>query len=169
MRVWLCTNPLKSGQSQAFPQRFVSQLEKDYPTKDKKVLWMFCGGIRPSKNNDTNDIRPETKATYTCSFQDIPEKKKYDMIIADPPYNALYAKEWEADLPKPKHIIEKAKKLLKPDGILLLFHIIVTPTYRKKTGFERVGLHPVLCGLGNAIRVVNVLQNPQSSKQVMIK
>ena len=121
---------------------------------------MFCGGIRPSKNNDTNDIRKETEATYSCSFQDIPEKKKYDMIIADPSYNALYAKEWKVDLPKPKHIIEKAEKLLKKGGILLLFHIIVTPTYRKKTGFERVGLHPVLCGLGNAIRVVNVLRKP---------
>ena len=82
------------------------------------------------------------------------------MIIADPSYNALYAKEWKVDLPKPKHIIEKAEKLLKKGGILLLFHIIVTPTYRKKTGFERVGLHPVLCGLGNAIRVVNVLRKP---------
>ena len=158
MAVWLCTNPLRSGQSQAFPQRFVSQLNKYYPTEGKKVLWMFCGGVRPSKDNDTNDIREETKPTYSCSFQDIPESKKYDMVIADPPYNALYAKEWEADLPKPKHIIEKAARLLKPGGILLLFHIVVTPTYRKKTNFERVGLHPVLCGLGNAIRVVNVLK-----------
>lgn len=159
MRVWLCTNPLRNGQNQAFPQRFVSQLEKDYTLKGKKVLWMFCGGIKPSKNNDTNDIRVETNPTYCCSFTDIPEKKKYDIIIADPPYNALYAKEWKEDLPKPKHIIEKAEKLLLPNGILILFHIIVTPTYRKKTGFERIGLHPVLCGLGNAIRVVNVLKN----------
>jgi hypothetical protein len=158
MRVWLCTNPLRSGQDQAFPQRFVSQLENDYPLKGKKVLWMFCGGVKPSKNNDTNDIRPETKATYPCSFQDIPDGERYDIIIADPPYNALYAKEWNADLPKPKHIIEKSVKLLKEGGILILFHIIITPTYRKKTNFERIGLHPVLCGLGNAIRVVNVLR-----------
>ena len=162
MSVWLCTNPLRGdkiegGQGQMFPQRFVSQLNKYYPTEGKKVLWMFCGSVRPSKDNDTCDIRKETKATYVCSFKDIPEKKKYDMIIADPPYNAFYAEEWSADLPKPKHIIEKAVKLLKPGGILLLFHIIVTPTYRKKTNFERIGLHPVLCGLGNAIRVVNVL------------
>jgi hypothetical protein len=34
MRVWLCTNPLKSGQNQAFPQRFISQLEKDYLTNN---------------------------------------------------------------------------------------------------------------------------------------
>jgi len=160
MTIWRCTNPLRSGQSQAFPQRFISELKKSYSLDNKKILWMFCGGIRPSENNDTNDIREETEPTYLCSFEDIPESANgtYDMIIADPPYNALYAKEWEKELPKPKHIIREAERLLKPGGLLLLFHIIITPTYRKSYGFERVGLHPVLCGLGNAIRVVNVLK-----------
>lgn len=161
MTIWKCTNPLKSGQNQAFPQRFLLNLERQYPTINKRVLWMFAGGIRSKKNNDTNDIRPETKPTYCCDFREIPENKEYDMIIADPPYNALYASEWSSDLPKPKHIIEKATKLLKPNGLLLLFHIIVTPTYRKTTKMERIGLHPVLCGLGNAIRVVNVFQLKQ--------
>ena len=80
------------------------------------------------------------------------------MIIADPPYNKLYAEKWKKDLPKPKHIVREAHRLLKPNGILLLLHIIVVPTYRKQFGFQRIGLHPVLCGLGNAIRIVNVLQ-----------
>ena len=158
LTTWKCANPSRQGQQQAFPSRFLLELERYYPTKGKQVLWMFCGGIKPSKNNDTNDIREETNPTYFCSFQDIPEKKKYDIIIADPPYNALYADEWKSDLPKPKHIIEKSSCLLKRGGILLLLHIIITPTYRKDTGFERIALHPVLCGLGNAIRVVNVLQ-----------
>ena len=125
---------------------------------------MFAVGVKNNpeylklnRKDDTNDIREETGADIVCSFQDLPEDKKYDIIVADPPYNALYAKEWEKDLPKPKHIIEKSARLLKTNGTLLLFHIVVTPTYRKQTNFERMGLHPVLCGLGNAIRVVNVL------------
>lgn len=169
MRVWLCTNPLRSGQNQALPQRFISQLNKDYPLEGKEVLWMFAGGVKKNpeyiklgRRDDTNDVRRESGADIVCSFMDLPESKKYDVIIADPPYNELYAGEWKKDLPKPKHIIEKASKLLKPNGILLLFHIVVTPTYRKNTKFERIGLHPVLCGLGNAIRVVNVLILPDS-------
>ena len=158
MGIWKCTNPLRSGQAQAFPQRFLLNLERQYPTKDKKVLWLFAGGVRPSKNNAACDIRPETKATYVCDFTEIKGKNKYDMIVADPPYNQLFANEWKQDLPKPKHIIRESHRLLKPNGILLLFHIIITPTYRKEFGFERIGLHPVLCGLHNAIRVVNVLQ-----------
>jgi len=110
MTIWRCTNPLKSGQDQAFPQRFLRNLEKYYPTKNKKVLWMFAGGIKPSKNNDTNDIRIETKPTFLCDFTEISGKEKYDMIVADPPYNALYAKEWKSDLPKPKHIINEKRK-----------------------------------------------------------
>ena len=50
MTVWRCTNPLRSGQSQSFPQRFLLNLEKQYPTKGKKVLWMFAGGIKPNQN-----------------------------------------------------------------------------------------------------------------------
>ena len=160
MTVWKCTNPLRSGQSQAFPQRFLLNLEKQYPTKGKKVLWLFAGGVNPNKDNDTCDIRSETNATFICDFKEIPKSVngKYDIIVADPPYNQLFADEWKTDLPKPKHIIKEAHRLLKPGGILLLFHIIVTPTYRKDFGFERIGLHPVLCGLHNAIRVVNVLK-----------
>jgi len=174
MSVWLCTNPLRSGQSQAFPQRFISQLNQYYPLESKRVLWMFGGGVRSNpdylklgRNDDTNDIREETGATYACSFDEIPESAngQYDIIVADPPYNALYAKEWERDFPKPKHIIREAQRLLKPEGILLLLHIIVTPTYRKSYGFERIGLHPVLCGLGNAIRVVNVLKLANERKE----
>jgi len=162
MDIWKCTNPLRGGQAQAFPQRFLLNLERQYPTKDKKVLWLFAGGIRPSKNNDTCDIRKETKATYVCDFTEIPGKNKYNMIVADPPYNQLYADEWKQDLPKQKHIIREAHRLLKPGGILILFHIVIAPTYRKDFGFERIGLHPVLCGLHNAIRVVNVLQKPST-------
>ena len=160
MSVWKCTNPLKSGQNQAFPQRFISELNKNYSLENKKVLWMFSGGIKQSKNNDTCDIRKETNPTFCCSFEVLPESLngKYDYIVADPPYNELYAKEWNKDVPKPKHIIKESFRLLKKDGILLLFHIIITPTYRKNYNFERIGLHPVLCGLGNVIRVVNVLK-----------
>lgn len=165
MRVWLCTNPLRSGQSQAFPQRFITQLDKDYPLSDKEVLWMFSGMVQDNpdyiklnRNDDRNDIRKETGANIIGDFKELSENKKYDMIVADPPYNQLYASEWRSDLPKNKHIIEKSAKLLKDNGILVLFHIVVTPTYRKQTNFERIGLHPVLCGLHNAIRVANVLQ-----------
>ena len=158
LTVWRCTNPSMQGQRQSFPSRFLSNLERYYPTKDKQVLWMFAGGIKPNKNNDTNDIRPETKPTFLCDFKDIPEIKKYDMIIADPPYNHLFAEEWKNNLPKPKHIVEKSARLLKGGGLLLLLHILVIPTYRKTTGFERIALHPVLCGLNNVIRVLNVFQ-----------
>lgn len=160
MTVWKCANPTRGIQKQAFPQRFLLNLQRYYPTKDKKVLWLFAGSIRPDKDNDTNDIRQETNPTFACSFEKIPEEYNgiYDMIIADPPYNKLYAEEWKTDLPKPKNIIKTASRLLKPNGILLLLHIIIVPEYRKEFGFERIGLHPVLCGLGNAIRVLNVLK-----------
>jgi SAM-dependent methyltransferase len=165
MEVWKCTNPSKQGsQSQMFPTRFLRNLERVYPTKDKKVLWMFSGSMKGDKNNITTDIRKETGADIISSYDKLPiEDNSFDMIIADPPYNQLFAKEWKADLPKPKRIIQEALRILRPEGILILLHIVVTPTYQNSLNhqghcFKRIGLHPVLCGLHNAIRVTNVLQ-----------
>ena len=165
MEVWKCTNPSKQGsQSQVFPTRFLRNLERVYPTENKKVLWMFSGSMKGNKNNVTTDIREETGADIIAPYDELPLKDNtFDMVIADPPYNELFAKEWSSKLPKPRRIIKEALRLLKPDGILILLHIVVTPTYQNSLlhqgyCFQRVGLHPVLCGLHNAIRVTNVLQ-----------
>jgi len=175
MEVWKCTNPSKQGsQSQMFPARFLRNVERVYPTKEKRVLWMFSGSMKGDKNNVTTDIREETGADYICPYDELPFKENsFDIVIADPPYNKLFAKEWKADLPKPKRIIREALKVLKPNGILLLLHIIVTPTYQNSlkdkdgNNFRRIGLHPVLCGLNNAIRVLNVYQ--KSDVQLIAK
>ena len=85
------------------------------------------------------------------------------MIIADPPYNSLYAEEWKADLPKPKRILGEASRIVKEGGLIIILHIIVVPCY-KEFGVERVAIHPVLCGSNNAIRVVSIFRKKQSGK-----
>ena len=159
MTVWKCTNPPKAGvQKQSFPTRFLSNLERQYGYKDKKILWMFSGGV--TEQGDTTDIREETGADIIAPYDKLPIKNgTYDMVVADPPYNSIYAKEWKADLPKPKRILFEASRITKIGGVIVILHILVIPEYvNSGSQVRRVGLHPVLCGVNNAIRVVSVFE-----------
>jgi len=153
--VWKCGNPSSKGQRQQYPSRFIYNLKKYYPFENKKVLTMFSGS---SDIGDTTDIRPETGAKIVAPYNKLPIKDNtYDMVIADPPYNSLYAEQWKADLPKPKRILREASRIVKKGGLILILHIIIIPAY-KDCNVKRVAIHPVLCGINNAIRVLNVFK-----------
>ena len=158
LTTWKCANPPKGKQRQMFPSRFIRNLKKVYPLEGKKILWMFSGAIE--EGGDTIDIRPETKATFICSYEHIPVRNgTYDMVIADPPYNQLFAKEWKTDLPKPKHILKEAARITKKGGLIMILHCVIIPCYHKERfKVQRIALHPILCGIHNAIRVLNVFQ-----------
>jgi len=80
-----------------------------------------------------------------------------DNVIADPPYAQHYQNEWHGKLPKPKHILKEATRLVKPHGLIGILHIIIIPAY-KEYNIQRVGLHPILAGSNNAIRCFNVFR-----------
>ena len=151
---WLCGNPPSSGQRQRYPGRFEYNLRKYYNPEGLDVLHMFSGSCSWGM---TTDARPETGADIIAPYDKLPDIGPFDMVIADPPYNAGFAQEWQKELPKPKWIAREAMKVLKPNGLFLLLHIIVLPAY-KELGMERVAIHPVLCGPNNAIRVLNVMR-----------
>jgi len=153
--VWLCGPPPACGQKQRYPSRFLFNLKKFYPFENKKVLTMFSGS---SEIGDTTDIRPETGAKFVGPYDKLPiEDETYDMVVADPPYNALYASEWSANLPKPKRILKEAARVTNVGGYILILHIIIVPAY-KELNVKRVALHPILTGPNNAIRVLNVFK-----------
>jgi len=159
MTVWKCTNPPKAGvQKQSFPTRFLSNLEKHYNYKNKNVLWMFSGGIKEC--GTTTDIREETGADIVAPYDNLPIKDEtYEIVVADPPYNSLYAKEWKSDLPKVKRILFEASRVTKVGGLVILLHILVAPEYvNSGSRLKRRAIHPVLCGVNNAIRCVSVFE-----------
>lgn len=144
---------------QRYPGRFVYNLKKFYPYDGKRVLTMFSGS---SGIGDTTDIRAETGAKYVCPYDDLSAIPcdTYDMVIADPPYTIGFAQEFVStlkDVPKPKRILREATRVAKPNGLILILHVIVIPAY-KEYRVERIALHPILCGPNNAIRVLNVFR-----------
>jgi len=120
------------------------------------ALHMFSG---QSGWGVTTDIRAETGADIVAPFDGIPRAGgSFSAVLADPPYNQWFAAEWQADFPKPKHVLREAVRLVRPGGLIGILHIIVIPAY-KEMGVVRVGLHPVLAGPNNAVRVFNVFRS----------
>lgn len=152
---WRCGSPPADGQYQRYPSRFEYNLRQTYLMDGLRVLHMFSGAC---DWGETTDIRPETGADIIAPYDDLPNGiGPYDMVIADPPYNSIFAKTWRKDVPVPKRIARAASKVLKVGGLFLLLHVIILPAY-KDLGLERIALHPILCGPNNAIRVLNVLR-----------
>lgn len=156
IETWRCGPPPAHGQRQRYPSRFLFNLQRHYPEFiGDYTLHMFSGS---ADWGTTTDIRPETGADYVAPFDALPFRDElWDHVLADPPYADHYAGEWHTDLPKPKHILREAARLVKPGGLIGILHIIIIPAY-KELGVERVGLHPILAGPNNAVRVFNVLR-----------
>ena len=158
IETWRCGGPPRTGQMQRYPGRFFANVRRYYPEfMDETVLHMFAGSC---EWGTSTDIREETGADVVAPYDAIPlPDHSFSAVLADPPYANHWANEWHAELPKPKTILGEAVRLVKPDGLIGILHIIVIPAY-KCFGVERVGLHPVLVGPNNAVRCFNVFRAP---------
>lgn len=152
---WLTGPPRKNGQKQQYPGRFLYNLKRVYPEfVSDRTLHMFSGS---SDFGITTDLLSPI-AAIKGDFRNIPLlDNSMDAVLADPPYADHYQNEWGGDLPKPKHILAEAVRIVKPGGIIGILHIIIIPAY-KELGVKRIALHPILAGPNNAIRVFNVFR-----------
>jgi len=153
---WLCGPPTSHGQFQQYPSRFIYNLRKTYPEMlVPEALHMFSGA---SDLGVTTDFRDETGADIVAPFDAIPrEDGSFPAVLADPPYADHWQGQWHGELPKPKHILKEAARLVEYGGLIGILHIIIIPAY-KDLGVERIALHPILTGPNNAIRVFNVFR-----------
>lgn len=153
---WLCGPPSSHGQFQQYPSRFIFNVRKHYPEMlVPEALHMFSGS---SDLGVTTDFREETGADIVAPFNAIPRPdKSFPSIIADPPYADHWQGQWHGELPKPKHILKEAARLVEDGGLIGILHIIIIPAY-KELNVERIALHPILTGPNNAIRVFNVFR-----------
>lgn len=154
---WLCGPPPANGQRQRYPSRFLFNLKRVYPELVTiETLHMFAGSC---EWGITTDIREESGADIIAPFNRLPlEPNSFRNVVADPPYADHYQKQWGGELPKPKHILREAARVVRPGGLIAILHIIIIPAY-KEIGVERIALHPILAGPNNAVRVLNVFRN----------
>lgn len=109
----------------------------------------------------TTDAREETGCDIVSPYDSFAQNydgKKFDIVVADPPYNKGFSNEWtthDDNLPKPKRIQREAAKVLRMGGLCMILHVIQVPAY-KENGMELVAIHPILVGANNAARTLTV-------------
>ncbi len=155
-----------TGQKQRYPGRFVTYLDAHYHLDGKRILEMFSGSgeLQQRFCAITTDIRSAAGPDFVAPYDNLHlPGKKFDVVVADPPYNAGFANEWtthEGALPKPKWIQREAAKVLKIGGLCMILHVIQIPAY-KENGMRAVAYHPIFTGPNNAARLLSV------SKKIM--
>lgn len=164
-----CGSPSrKEGRRQALPTRFWKYFICDYYPDENdlpgSLLHLFSGGLVGDKYGITVDIDKNTPADYHYNCLDLPKgwENYWEVVFADPPYNAGFGTEWPVEFPRPTHILREMARVCKPGGIIAMLHILIMPAPK---GCERIAIHPVLAGPYNAIRVLNVYRKENKERK----
>lgn len=114
-----------------YAEEWIIELAKDILNEqDIKLLNLFCGmnklGVRV-------DINPEVNPDHIYDAHKVSQcfgkNTKFDIILADPPYSNEESKEiYDIKIPlKYKVWTAECDKLLKPGGLLIVYHKYVMP------------------------------------------
>lgn len=111
-----------------YAEDWIIQLSKDILNKqDATILNLFCG---MNKQGFRVDIKTEVKPDLVCDIHEITKhiNKKFDIILADPPYSDKEAKEiYNTPKLNYKKWTSEAEQLLSPNGLLIIYHKYIMP------------------------------------------
>lgn len=102
-------------------------LAKDILGFQPEILNIFCG---MNKHGFRVDIKPEVNPDLVCDAHELSShiNRRFDLIIADPPYSTDEAREIYGTPPlKYKKWTGECANLLNPGGLLIVYHKYVMP------------------------------------------
>lgn len=111
-----------------YAEKWCLQLARDILEKqDAEILNLFCG---MNQEGFRVDINPKVEPDLVCDAHEVSKyiDRQFDIIFADPPYSDEEAKEIYGT-PKLKYKVwtNEATKLLRPDGLLIIYHKYLMP------------------------------------------
>ena len=124
-----------------YAEEWLLELAKDIlQQKEIEVLNLFCG---MNKIGFRVDIKPEVKPDLLADAHDFAKnlERKFDVILADPPYSEEEAKEiYGTPKLNYKKWTKECDKVLKADGLLIVYHkyVMPNPNPEKYTVVKRV-------------------------------
>lgn len=111
----------------------------------------------------TVDIKPENKPMMVADAHSLPFRdNSFDAIVADPPYSDDYAKDlYKTPKLKPTAIIKELVRVLKPDGVLVWYHLYPIP---RPEGCKYLGVITIVTRIYHKPRVVTVFRKDGTSR-----
>ena len=133
--VWIIGNNYQRamGYYGEYPPTFLKRVYSLFPdVEDCEILHLFSGSLSQSERGDRFDINPDTYPTICGDAEQLSKlvKKKYKLIIADPPYSGMDAEHYGTSMIKRNNVVKECNKVLEIGG-----HVVwldqVQPMYRK--------------------------------------
>ena len=127
---WFLPRPKKDrykGGMPLYAEEWLIKLANDILGYEGNLLNLFCG---MNKYGFRIDIKPEVEPDLICDAHELTKhhSEKYDIILADPPYSTEEAKEiYGTPKLNYKKWTAEAEQLLKPNGLLIVYHKYVMP------------------------------------------
>lgn len=158
---WIMGNSYKVQSSYygGYPAGYLKRIKALFPDK-KKVLHLFSGkvelGIMPG---DTVDINKKLKPTYVCDAQNLSSipLKKYDLILADPPYSVEDAEHYQVTMVKRNVVMRELGNIAKK-GTHVVWLDQVLPMY-KKSQWQIEAVIGMVKSTNHRFRVVTIFKH----------
>lgn len=128
---WYLPRPKKDkykGGMPLYAEDWLINLSKDILGFEPEVLNVFCG---MNKKGLRVDIKTEVKPDIVADvhkLSNVITNKKFDVILADPPYSTQESKElYNTPKLNYKKWTSECEKLLNPSGLLIIYHKYIVP------------------------------------------
>lgn len=156
---WYLPRPKKSKYKGGMPlycEKWLLLLAESlfgYKFGGPKVLQVFSG---TNKIGDMVDLNPKVNPDYLCDIHELTrfiKGRKYDIILADPPYSNKESEEMYGT--PPLHYAKwtsECIKLLSDDGIFIIYHRVKVPNPNPKE-FETIKRVTIIGAPLHSIRI----------------
>lgn len=156
---WIMGNAygVKSGLYGGYPHGYLRRVRALFPDK-KKCLHIFSGCVDQSAwPGDTVDINKDFSPTYVDDAQSLVgvPLKKYDIVLADPPYSIEDAEHYMKTMVKRNKVMSALARVRRGTHVVWLDQVL--PMY-KKVEWKIVGVIGMVKSTNHRFRVIVIFE-----------
>ena len=157
--IWVIGNDYRNPTTfyGAYPRGYLDRVMSLFPdVLPGRLLHAYSGAIPQSDNYDRCDMKQD--AEYKCNVNDLPSKvdKMYDLVLADPPYSAKDAEEYETPGVNRGIATRALAEIVEPGGFLAWLD--TTWPMHTKTQWLTVGRIFIQRSTNHRVRLLSLFQ-----------